>query len=120
MIKILIVASSWYLSSFSYVMLGHTYEIQQIRHSFIYTLNFYETTARIVSGFTLALRHIKLNRTPLDEGSASRRDLYLTTQNTHKRQETLNPSGIRNTIPASERLQNHTLESAATRIGSLN
>jgi hypothetical protein len=31
-------------------------------------------------------RHTTLGRTPLDEGPARRRDLYLTTHNTHKRQ----------------------------------
>jgi hypothetical protein len=37
-------------------------------------------------GFTITLfRHTTLGRTPLDEGSARRRDLYLTTHNTHKR-----------------------------------
>jgi hypothetical protein len=33
-------------------------------------------------GFTITLRHTTLGRTPLDEGSARRRDLYLTTHNT--------------------------------------
>jgi hypothetical protein len=36
-------------------------------------------------GFTIALRHATLGRTPLEEGSARRRRLYLTTHNTHKR-----------------------------------
>jgi hypothetical protein len=34
-------------------------------------------------GFTIKLRHTTLGRTPLEEGSARRRDLYLTTHNTH-------------------------------------
>jgi len=55
----------------------------------IYTLHFYGTTARIGPGFTFALRRITLNRTPLDEGSARHRDLYLTAHSTHKRQETV-------------------------------
>ena len=33
-------------------------------------------------GFTITLRHTTLSRTPLDEWSARRRDLYLTTHNT--------------------------------------
>jgi hypothetical protein len=37
-------------------------------------------------GFTITLRHTTVGRTPLDERSARRRDLYLTTQNTHNRQ----------------------------------
>ena len=36
-------------------------------------------------GFTITLRHTIRGRTPLDEWSARRRDLYLKTHNTHKR-----------------------------------
>ena len=36
-------------------------------------------------GFTITLRYTTLGRTPLDEWSARRRDLYLTTHNTHNR-----------------------------------
>jgi hypothetical protein len=43
----------------------------------------------IVSGFAITLRHSTLGRTPLDEGPARRRDLYLTTHNTHKRQTSM-------------------------------
>jgi hypothetical protein len=39
----------------------------------------------IFRGFTITLRHTTLGRTPLDEGPARRRDLYLTTHNTQKR-----------------------------------
>jgi hypothetical protein len=34
-------------------------------------------------GFTITLRHTTLGRTPLDERSSRRRDLYLTIHNTH-------------------------------------
>jgi len=44
-----------------------------------------------------------LGRTPLDEWSARRRDLYPITQNIHKRQTFLSPAGFETTIPASER-----------------
>jgi hypothetical protein len=37
----------------------------------------------------ILLRHATLGRTPLDEGSARRRDLYLTTHNTHNRQTSM-------------------------------
>jgi hypothetical protein len=37
-------------------------------------------------GFTITLRHTTIGRTPLDEWSARRRYLYLTTHNRHKRQ----------------------------------
>jgi len=40
-------------------------------------------------GFMITLRHTTLGRTPLDEWSARRRDLYLTTHNTCKRQASM-------------------------------
>jgi hypothetical protein len=58
-----------------------------------------------------------LGRAPLDEGSARRRDLYLTTHNTHKRQTSMPPAGFEPTIPASERPKTHALDGAATVIG---
>jgi hypothetical protein len=66
-------------------------------------------------GFTITLRHTTLGRTPLDEGPASRRDLYLTTHNTHNRQTFT--AGFEPTIPVSERPQTHALDRAATGIG---
>jgi hypothetical protein len=41
-------------------------------------------------GFTITFRHTTFGRTPLHEWSARRRDLYLTSHNTHNRQ-TSNP-----------------------------
>ena len=52
-------------------------------------------------------RHITVGRTPLDEWSARRRDLYLTTHNTHKRQTYVHLVGFESTIPASERPQTY-------------
>jgi hypothetical protein len=44
----------------------------------------------IFRGFTITLfRHTALCRTPLDEGPARRRDLYLTTHNNHKIQTSM-------------------------------
>ena len=40
-------------------------------------------------------RRATVGRTPLDEWSVSRRDLYLTTHNTHNRQTSMPPGGIR-------------------------
>jgi hypothetical protein len=65
-------------------------------------------------GFT-----ITLSRTPLDEWSARRRDLYLTTHNTYKRQTSMPPAGFKPTFLASERLQTHALDRAAIGIGHL-
>jgi hypothetical protein len=58
----------------------------------------------IVRGFAITyFRHTTLGRTPMDELRARRRDLYLTTHNTHKRQTSMPPAGFEPTIPASER-----------------
>jgi len=51
-------------------------------------------------GFTITFRHTTLGRTPLDEWSARRRDLYLTKHNTHKRQTNIPPAVFENPIPA--------------------
>jgi hypothetical protein len=51
-------------------------------------------------GFEITLRHTTLGRTPLDEWSARRKDLYLTTHNTHKRQDIHAPGGIRIRSPS--------------------
>jgi hypothetical protein len=71
------------------------------------------------------LRHTTVGRTPLDEGPARRRDLYLTTHNTHKRQTSIPPAGFEPTILVSERPKTHALDRTAndavlsTRIVSL-
>jgi hypothetical protein len=62
-------------------------------------------------------RHITLGRTPLDEWSARRRDLYLTTHNTCNRQTSMTPAGFEPSVSASERQQTHALACAATGIG---
>jgi hypothetical protein len=62
-------------------------------------------------------RRIKVSRTPLDERSARRRDLYLTTHNTHNRQTSEPPVGFELTISAGERPQTHVLDRAATGTG---
>jgi hypothetical protein len=63
-------------------------------------------------GFT-----ITLGRTPLDEWSAQSRDLYLTIHNTHKRQISMPPGGIRARGPSNERPQIHALDCTATAVG---
>jgi hypothetical protein len=54
-------------------------------------------------GFAITLRHTTVVSTPLHEWSARRRDLYLTTPNTHYRQTDMFSSGFEPTIPAYER-----------------
>jgi len=69
--------------------------------------------------FTITLiGHTTLGRTPPDECSARRRDLYLTTHNTHKRQTSMPPVGFAPAIPASERSQPHALDCAAAGTGT--
>ena len=68
-------------------------------------------------GFMITLRYTILCRTLLDEWSTRRRDLYLTTHNTHNRQTSMSWVGFEPTIPASERPQTDALERAATGTG---
>jgi hypothetical protein len=53
----------------------------------------------------ITLRHTTVGRTALDEGPARRRDLYLTTHNTHKRQTTMPTAGFEPDIQASKHPQ---------------
>jgi hypothetical protein len=64
-------------------------------------------------------RHITLGRTPLDEWLTRRRDLYLTTHNTHNRQTSMPPVGFEPAIPSSKRLQSYALDRAATGTGPI-
>ena len=50
-------------------------------------------------------RRTTVGRTSLDEGSARRIDLYLTTHDTHNRQISMPPVGFEPTISAGERPQ---------------
>ena len=68
-------------------------------------------------GFTITLRHTTFDRTPLDEWSARRRDLYLTTHSTHNRQTSMPPVGFEPTISAGERPQTYAFDRAATGTG---
>jgi len=54
--------------------------------------------------------HTTLGTTPLDEWSAQRTDLYLTTHNTHKRHTSMPPVGFEPAIPESEQSQTHSLD----------
>ena len=59
----------------------------------------------IEASLSHSVRHATLGRTPLDEWSAPRRDLYLKTHNTHKRQTYMPPVGFEPAIPTRERPQ---------------
>jgi len=70
------------------------------------------------TSFTRFLDHTQrrttVGRTPLDEWSARRRDLYL---KTHNRQTFIPPVGFEPTISAGERPQTYALDRAATGTG---
>jgi hypothetical protein len=59
-----------------------------------------------------------ISTTPLDEGSAHRRDLHLITPNNHKIQTSMTPAGFEPVISTSERPKNHAVDRAVSRIGS--
>jgi len=58
-----------------------------------------------------------VGRTPLDEESTRRRDLHLTTHNTHNRQTSMLPVRFEPTISAGERPHTYALDRAATGTG---
>jgi hypothetical protein len=86
---------------------------------------FYCSTAQVGLGLLCEVprlhyfSHTTFGRTPLDKWSVRRRDLYLTTRNTHNRQTSMSLEGFEPTIPASERRQTHALERTATGIDHL-
>ena len=67
--------------------------------------------------FMITIRHNTLGRIPLGEWSARRRDVYLTTHNTHNRQTSMPPVGFESTVPASARPHTHALEGSSIGIG---
>jgi hypothetical protein len=73
------------------------------------------------SSFTRFLDHTQrrttVGRTPLDERSARRRDLYLTTHNNHNRQTSIPTVGFEPTISAGQRPQTYPLDLAGIGIG---
>ena len=88
---------------------------------FLFLLRRCGPSRAMASSFTWFLDHTQrrttVGRTPLDEWSARRRDLYLTTHNTHNRQTFMPPVGFEPTISAGERPQTYALDHAATGTG---
>ena len=64
--------------------------------------------------------HITVGRTPLNEGSVRRRDLYLTTHNTHKRQISRSTAEFEPPIPTTARPQSFSLERSGPGIRLMN
>ena len=67
----------------------------------------------------ISLLYTTVGTTPLDEFLARRRDLYLTTQNTHNRQTSMPPVGFEPTISVGERPQIYALDRAVTGTGEI-
>jgi len=63
------------------------------------------------------MRSNTVDRNPLYERSARRKNQYVTTHNTHNRQTSRPPVGFETIIPAGERPQTHALERATTGTG---
>ena len=78
----------------------------------------------MASSFTRFLDHTQrcttVGRTPLDEWSARRRDLYLTTHNIHDRQTSMTPVGFEPTMSVGGRPQTCTLDRAPTGTDKVN
>jgi len=81
-------------------------------------------TRVMASSFLMFLDHTQrrttVGRTPLNEWSARRRHLYLTTHNTHNRQTSMSPLEFEPMISAGERPQTYALDRAATGTGRCN
>ena len=75
----------------------------------------------LASSFSRFLDHTQrsatVGRTPLDEWSIRRRDLYLTTHNTHNRQTSMPWVGFEPTISTGERPKTYALDRAAAGTG---
>ena len=82
-----------------------------------------DPTRVMANSFLMFLDHTQrrttVGRTALDEWSARRRDLYLTTHNTHNRQTSMPPVGFEPTISAGDRTQTYALDRAATGTGTI-
>ena len=81
-----------------------------------------DPTRVMASSFLRFLDHTQrrstVGRTPLDERSARRRDLYVTTHNNHNRQIAMPPVGFEPTISAGEWPQTYALDRTATGTGN--
>ena len=64
-------------------------------------------------------RHTTVSRISLDDGSARRRERYLTKHNTHTREISMSPVGFEPTISTGKRPQDDALDRAATGTGSI-
>jgi hypothetical protein len=95
--------------------------MEYIFHTPVFCLFVFDGTA---SSFTRFLDHTQrgtaVGRTPLDEWSARRKDLYVTTHNTHNRRTSMSLVGFEPTISAGEWPQTYALDRVAPGTGFQN
>jgi hypothetical protein len=93
------------------------YILQHQRLGFLFFF-FFDPTRVMESYLFRFLDHTRrrttVGRTPLDEWSAHRRDLYLTTRNTYNRQTSMPAVGFEPTVSAGEWPQTHALDRTST------
>jgi hypothetical protein len=108
------------LSSFSTTAL-FAYFLPSIRYVLFTCVWRHSPQWSMASSITRFLDHTQrrttVGRTPLDEWSARRRDLYLTSHNTHNRKTSMTPVGFEPTISAGERPQTYALDRAVAGTG---
>jgi hypothetical protein len=92
------------------------FEADHVLSSFFFLLNSpqWGTASSFMKFVDHTQRRTTFGRNPLEEWSARRRDLYLTTHNSHNRQTSMPPVGFEPAIPAAERPQTHALDCGAT------
>jgi len=100
--------------------------VSMLRYMYIFFNFYFGSTAPqwvMASSFLSFLDHTQwrttVGRTPLDEWSTLRRDLYLTTHNTHNRQTSIPSVGFEPTISVGERPQTYALDRAAIGTGGI-
>jgi hypothetical protein len=108
------------------IPLTHVLKVQSLyRRSIVIYLSFWHNSSppqwARASSFTRFLDHTQrrttVGRTPLDEWSTRRRDMYLTTHNTHNIQTSMPPVEFEPTISADKRPQTYALDRAASGTG---
>ena len=82
----------------------------------MHLVGFYYKNTPPLWGSSITLSRTTFVRTPLDEWSACRRDLYLTRHNTQKRETSVPAAKFKLAFPASESPQTHSSDRAATKI----
>ena len=92
--------------------------MQKIIFAYLFWLNSPQSGR---ASFTRFLDHTQrrttVGRTPLDDWSARRTDIYLTTHNSHQQQTSVHSEGLEPKILAGELQQTYVLDRAATGIG---